>query len=84
MGTVFGMIEAFDELSNTGGTDPKALSGHISVALRTTAWGLVISIIAFLTLVLALIRFFTLPKPIAMPLPTEPTKHGDDGAARLE
>ena len=44
LGTVSGMIEAFDVLSVTGGTDPQQLSGAISEALITTATGLSIAI----------------------------------------
>jgi len=44
LGTVSGMIGAFDVLSATGGTDPQKLSGDISEALITTASGLAIAI----------------------------------------
>ncbi len=45
-GTVQGMVEAFAVLSATGQADPTQLAGSISVALLTTFWGLIISIIA--------------------------------------
>lgn len=45
-GTVQGMVEAFAILSATGQADPTQLAGSISVALLTTFWGLIISIIA--------------------------------------
>jgi uncharacterized membrane protein YhaH (DUF805 family) len=61
-GTFVGMLGAFGELSKTGEADPEALAGDISVSLLTTLWGLVVSVIAFIILVGALIRFFTLPK----------------------
>jgi biopolymer transport protein ExbB len=70
IGTVVGMVGAFGELSKTGEADPEALAGDISVSLLTTAWGLVVSVIAFLVLIGVLIRFFTLPK-IAACSPTK-------------
>ncbi len=45
-GTVQGMVEAFAVLAETGQADPAQLAGSISVALLTTFWGLIISIIA--------------------------------------
>lgn len=45
-GTVQGMVEAFAILAETGQADPTTLAGSISVALLTTFWGLIISIIA--------------------------------------
>lgn len=54
-GTVYGMVGAFASLAETGQADPTQLAGNISVALLTTLWGLVISIIA-------LIAFFFLKK----------------------
>ena len=46
LGTVTGMVLAFDKLTGAsgGGADPQALAGDISVALYTTADGLVIAI----------------------------------------
>jgi len=64
IGTVVGMVGAFGELSKTGEADPEALAGGISVSLLTTAWGLAVSVIAFLVLIGVLIRFFTLPKAV--------------------
>ncbi len=45
-GTVQGMVGAFAILAETGQADPTQLAGSISVALLTTFWGLIISIIA--------------------------------------
>lgn len=45
-GTVQGMVGAFAILAETGQADPSQLAGSISVALLTTFWGLIISIIA--------------------------------------
>jgi biopolymer transport protein ExbB len=44
LGTVFGMIEIFSELMQHGAGDPTVLAGGISVALITTATGLVVAI----------------------------------------
>ena len=62
LGTIFGMIRAFGELSETGEADPEALASNISVGLLTTAGGLSISVLALFILIGVLIRFFTLPK----------------------
>ncbi|MEM9283674.1 MAG: MotA/TolQ/ExbB proton channel family protein [Verrucomicrobiota bacterium] len=43
-GTVAGMILAFDTMGLSGGSDPGALAGNISLALMTTAGGLVVAI----------------------------------------
>ncbi|GAB6139798.1 MotA/TolQ/ExbB proton channel family protein [Methylosoma difficile] len=44
LGTVFGIIEIFSSLMNGGAGDPTALAGGISVALITTAAGLIVGI----------------------------------------
>lgn len=62
IGTVVGMMGAFDELSKSSEADPEALAGNISIALLTTASALAASVISFLVLIGVLIRFFTLPK----------------------
>jgi biopolymer transport protein ExbB len=43
-GTVIGMVGAFATLSQTGGAEPAALAGDISVALLTTLGGLVVAV----------------------------------------
>jgi len=43
-GTVAGMILAFDTMGMSGGSDPSELAGNISLALMTTAGGLVVAI----------------------------------------
>ncbi len=43
LGTVWGMIEAFDKLATTSG-DPKELAGGIKIAMVTTAGGLMVGI----------------------------------------
>lgn len=62
VGTVIGMVGAFNQLAETGEAEPEELAGNVSVALLTTMWGLVFSTIAFCVLIGALIRFFTLPR----------------------
>jgi hypothetical protein len=66
------MRKAFGQLSAGGGGsgDTAALSDSISVVLRSTAYGFMISTIAFMVLVGVLIRFYTLPKvPSGAPFP---------------
>jgi biopolymer transport protein ExbB len=43
LGTVWGMIEAFDKLATTSG-DPNELAGGIKIAMVTTAGGLIVGI----------------------------------------
>ncbi len=44
LGTVTGMIQAFEAISSEGVGDPKVLSGGIGTALITTAAGLIVAI----------------------------------------
>ncbi|MBX3725030.1 MAG: MotA/TolQ/ExbB proton channel family protein [Xanthomonadales bacterium] len=48
LGTVTGMIETFDIITDFGTGDPKLLSGGIAIALVTTQLGLVVAIPALL------------------------------------
>jgi biopolymer transport protein ExbB len=45
MGTVIGMIVAFDTIRQMGDIDPSAIAGPIGIALITTASGLIVAII---------------------------------------
>lgn len=45
MGTVIGMILAFDKISQAGGLDASLIAGDIKIALLTTVFGLVVAII---------------------------------------
>lgn len=45
MGTVVGMIEAFDKIEMAGDVSPSLVAGGIKVALLTTLFGLVVAII---------------------------------------
>lgn len=45
MGTVIGMILAFDKISAAGGLDASLIAGDIKVALLTTVFGLIVAII---------------------------------------
>ena len=44
LGTVSGMIKAFNNMGNTGSADPALLAANIGEALITTAAGLIIAI----------------------------------------
>ncbi|HEX4822709.1 MAG TPA: MotA/TolQ/ExbB proton channel family protein [Candidatus Polarisedimenticolaceae bacterium] len=46
LGTVWGMIVAFDVIHVGGLSDPSRVAGGISQALYTTAWGLIVAAIA--------------------------------------
>lgn len=52
LGTVFGMIQTFNEFAQSVRPDVRELSVGINVALITTAWGLSIAIPAYLVLYL--------------------------------
>ena len=45
MGTVIGMIQAFDKIQAAGDMQPSLVAGGIKVALLTTVFGLVVAII---------------------------------------
>ena len=45
MGTVIGMIEAFNRIEAVGDLSPAVVAGGIKVALLTTVFGLVVAII---------------------------------------
>jgi biopolymer transport protein ExbB/TolQ len=59
IGTVIGMQKAFASMGNSGIGDPQALSGHISMVLLSTVWGLVFSVIGLVLLSISVIRFFS-------------------------
>lgn len=56
VGTVFGMVMAFDTMGLSGGSDPGALAAGISHALRTTALGFVAFPIGVALVILASIK----------------------------
>ena len=45
LGTVIGMIQAFDKIQQVGDISPTVVAGGIKVALLTTVFGLVVAII---------------------------------------
>ena len=45
MGTVIGMIQAFDKIEAAGDLPPSLVAGGIKVALLTTVFGLIVAII---------------------------------------
>ena len=55
LGTVIGMIGAFNTMSEAGAADPSELSGFISFALTTTVVGMVCSIIGSLVSAIAVV-----------------------------
>jgi biopolymer transport protein ExbB/TolQ len=52
------MIGAMDTMGLSGGSDPDALAKNVSLALITTAGGLVISLIALPIFIAAIVLFF--------------------------
>ncbi|MBZ0200925.1 MAG: MotA/TolQ/ExbB proton channel family protein [Ignavibacteriaceae bacterium] len=49
LGTIMGMISSFDEIAKGGKGDPAVVAGGISIALLTTAAGLIVAIPAVLS-----------------------------------
>jgi biopolymer transport protein ExbB len=45
MGTVIGMVQAFDRIEQVGDLSPSVVAGGIKVALLTTVFGLIVAII---------------------------------------
>jgi biopolymer transport protein ExbB len=45
MGTVIGMIDAFDKIQSSGSMEPSLVAGGIKIALLTTVFGLIVAII---------------------------------------
>ncbi len=58
LGTVFGMVGAFETLSDSEGAKPEALADDISLAMKTTMVGMGISAISVLVFVVALAMVF--------------------------
>jgi biopolymer transport protein ExbB len=63
LGTVIGMVLAFGHLRNTGTADPSALANDVSIGLLSTLYSLIISVLALIFLIVAIIRYRSLPKP---------------------
>ena len=57
VGTVKGMVGAFAELGKTGTADPSVLASDISVALLTTFWGLIFSVVSLIPFLVFLTLF---------------------------
>ena len=57
LGTVFGMIRAFDTMGTEVGADPAEFSESVSVSLATTAGGLIVSFFGILLFILSLTMF---------------------------
>ena len=45
LGTVLGMIQAFDKIQQVGDISATVVAGGIKVALLTTMWGLIVAVI---------------------------------------
>ena len=45
MGTIIGMIQAFDKIQQVGDISATVVAGGIKVALLTTMWGLIVAVI---------------------------------------
>jgi len=45
LGTVIGMIEAFDQIQQAGDISPTIVAGGIKVALLTTVFGLIVAMV---------------------------------------
>ena len=69
LGTVFGMMRAFDTLGNQGVADPQALSASIGDTLISTVAVLFLRPVGIVLLTLSLVCFFRLRRPIPPPLP---------------
>ncbi|CAA6691659.1 MULTISPECIES: MotA/TolQ/ExbB proton channel family protein [unclassified Lentimonas] len=54
LGTVIGMIRAFSVIESEGPGDPELLAEHISLALTTTAIGMIPALIGLVLLLIAL------------------------------
>jgi len=63
--SLFGMSGAYSALGTTG-ADVGALSNHISSVLVSTAIGMGFGLIAFIWMVVSIIKLCTLPKPPSM------------------
>ncbi len=56
LGTVFGMVQAFDAVSKDGQGDPAALSEGISKSIVATAVGLCVSSLFLILFVISLVK----------------------------
>lgn len=54
MGAAMGMVRTFNGTGQTGKADPQEFAGNVSMALHTTAWGLVVSFVALIFFLVAL------------------------------
>ena len=63
VGTAAGMVNAHEKLESGRGANPQDLANDISLALVTTAGGLIIAALSLVFCIIALIRYHNLPKP---------------------
>ena len=64
LGTVFGMLQTFNRISDSSASQPKELAEGIDTALSTTAVGLIACPIGVVMVVLCAIALCRLPKGI--------------------
>lgn len=58
VGTIVGMMRTFEEIGQTGEVNQEAVAGNISTSLLTTMAGLLVSCIALVVFVVAIILYF--------------------------
>ena len=61
LGTVIGMVQAFDDIQNAGDISPTVVAGGMKVALLTTIFGIVVALVlqVFYNYILAEIESLT-------------------------
>lgn len=64
-GTALGMVRAFEELRQAGEADPSELAGHISSAMLTTFYGMLLLLPALALLVVSILRVRRLKRALA-------------------
>jgi len=72
LGTIFNMMGAFKDFSDSGINDPRALSAHIGNTLLATALGVIACPIGLLLLVPCIVLFVKDKKQLPPPIPSEP------------
>jgi flagellar motor component MotA len=69
IGTIIGMIGAFNKLAESGIADPQALSGHIHTTLVSTATGLFLFPVGLVVLTVSIIFYLRRKASLPPPLP---------------
>ncbi|EDY15809.1 hypothetical protein CfE428DRAFT_6662 [Chthoniobacter flavus Ellin428] len=71
LGTLFNMMGAFQDLSGSGISDPRALSAHIGNTLLATVLGVIACPIGLVLLVPCIVLFVRDKKQLPPPIPSE-------------